>query len=448
MARTPTDELKYYSRDVRQQENEQYIEAVHGITGFYVLEKLRMHIYGAAGGYYCLFNKLHKHLFCKNNGNIPIETLEAILQDCFLPDVELFDLCLYEKYNILTSAGIQKRWKKVVQDAGRTNTTIKPDYCLIKQELPSGNNEDTNLFTGSLSPVNSNKEELIGDKLGSNGVVIGDIPGINYPESTQIKENNIILDNNKLELSREGELSATPSVPPAPSPPENKGKEVGNEPKKSTAAQRRRSFVPPNSEECTAYFLAATAGVWHQALAKTQGGQFFAWYSANGWVQGKSLQPIVDWKQAANGWMLREVGDEYKIEKGLMQKKIAAGINPQDSSPEKKLEFLYQKYIEGQLQSKNVDPNLYDYLKQKGMLSFPAGKNAEIRQQARKVRVSQLEGSNEASVIRLLVAYGAGAMETEEPIKSDIDSLHREARRLSIIYFFSISKDAGKDKLW
>src|SRR4051812_229774 len=116
MARPTTDELKYYSRDTKSQQNEQYIEAVHGPVGFYILEKLRMHIYGGVGGYYCDFKEIHKRLFCKHNGNINLDQLNDVINDCFLEDVRLFDKEMFEMHHILTSAGIQKRWKRIVID--------------------------------------------------------------------------------------------------------------------------------------------------------------------------------------------------------------------------------------------------------------------------------------------------------------------------------------------
>lgn len=134
MAAPKTDSLKYYSRDTSSQDNELYVEAVHGPLGYYIVEKLRSHIYGSTGGYYCEFGELNKRLFCKKNCGISMDDLEAVLQTCFNPDVNLYNKEMYERHNILTSAGIQKRWKTIVMGIGRKNNHINESYLLIPQE--------------------------------------------------------------------------------------------------------------------------------------------------------------------------------------------------------------------------------------------------------------------------------------------------------------------------
>lgn len=53
---------------------------------------------------------------------------------------------------------------------------------------------------------------------------------------------------------------------------------------------------PPSLEEVTAYIQG------HQGLSGIDPNHFHAYYSANGWVQGSSRKPIVNWKAAVVTW--------------------------------------------------------------------------------------------------------------------------------------------------
>lgn len=68
----------------------------------------------------------------------------------------------------------------------------------------------------------------------------------------------------------------------------------------------RERAKPPSHEEVLNYSLSK-----NYPLKEVN--KFYAHYSANGWVQGKSKASIKDWKAAMNGWMLR--CDDFKSEK-------------------------------------------------------------------------------------------------------------------------------------
>lgn len=208
MAAPTTDALKYYSRDTKSQDNEQYIEAVHGPLGYYIVEKLRSHIYGSPGGYFCDFGEINKRLFCKNNCNISIEDLNAVLETCFNEEVALYSKEMYDKYKILTSSGIQKRWKRIVTDAGRKNVVIKDTFLLIEQETIVNSpiigelKGDNNTINGY---INTHRVELTVPLSGNNGGIIGGL-------IPQTKVNNNKVDNSK-EKEKKNDTVAKASVP-------------------------------------------------------------------------------------------------------------------------------------------------------------------------------------------------------------------------------------------
>ena len=98
--------LDYFPLDVYLDDGFKLIEAEFGLTGFAVVVKLYQKIYGGFG-YYCEWTNEVALLFsreCGVGGNVVSEILAASIKR------GIFDKTLYDKYQILTSAGIQKRY--------------------------------------------------------------------------------------------------------------------------------------------------------------------------------------------------------------------------------------------------------------------------------------------------------------------------------------------------
>lgn len=58
--------------------------------------------------------------------------------------------------------------------------------------------------------------------------------------------------------------------------------------------KKKKGFSPPTLEEVRAYCIERQNGIDPE--------DFLAYYEANGWVQGKSCKPIVDWKACVRTW--------------------------------------------------------------------------------------------------------------------------------------------------
>lgn len=104
-----------------------FMEAKHGSDGFCLALRLIEEIY--KNGYYMEFSEKSMYLFLRNRSKIDATTFKDVLDTCFKE--RLFDRNMYEKHQILTSEKIQKQWKKIVKEAGRTNTAIDPIYSLL-----------------------------------------------------------------------------------------------------------------------------------------------------------------------------------------------------------------------------------------------------------------------------------------------------------------------------
>lgn len=117
--------LDYFPLDVHLDEKFELIEAEFGLTGFAVVVKLLQRIYGQQG-YYCEWTKEVALLFgraCGLGGNVVSEIVEAAIRR------GIFDKALYDRYHILTSAGIQKRYLEAV--SRRKSASVEERYLLL-----------------------------------------------------------------------------------------------------------------------------------------------------------------------------------------------------------------------------------------------------------------------------------------------------------------------------
>lgn len=142
--------LDYFPLDVDIDSDDkiELIEAKHGIIGFAVIIRLFMKIY--RNGYYYKWGEREQLLFSKRL-NVDINTVNAIITDAV--EWEIFDKKLYNKWQILTSSGIQKRYMEATKR--RQAVEIIKDYLLL-----NGNslNEYKNLL---IVDINADNVDII-----------------------------------------------------------------------------------------------------------------------------------------------------------------------------------------------------------------------------------------------------------------------------------------------
>lgn len=117
--------IDYFPLDVSLNDKMELIEAEFGLTGFAVVVKLFQKIYGGQG-YYCEWTYEVALLFGKRlglGGNVVSEIIKASVNR------GIFDKDMYDKYQILTSAGIQKRYFEAV--SRRKAVNVKKQYLLV-----------------------------------------------------------------------------------------------------------------------------------------------------------------------------------------------------------------------------------------------------------------------------------------------------------------------------
>ena len=153
MARPYKTGLDYFQLDCHLDEKIRLIQAEFGLKGFAVVVLLFKEIYGGQG-YYMSWDKEQLLLLVSENGIAEGDTnlIWEISQACIRRGI--FSAELFEKYQILTSRGIQKRYFRAVARRGKVEA--KNEYLLIKCTQKTIT-VDNNSINADKNPVNVNK---------------------------------------------------------------------------------------------------------------------------------------------------------------------------------------------------------------------------------------------------------------------------------------------------
>lgn len=124
MARPTKQGVDYFPLDVHMDDKFKFIEIKFKLEGFAVVVKLMQRVY--SNGYWCKWTEDEQLLFCDENKLDP-SLLHEIFLECLKR--EIFHDGMYLNYNILTSKGIQKRYKEMIRR--RKDVEWITDYLLI-----------------------------------------------------------------------------------------------------------------------------------------------------------------------------------------------------------------------------------------------------------------------------------------------------------------------------
>lgn len=130
MARPTKQGLDYFSLDTNIDTKLELFEAEHGLVGFGFIIKLFQKIY--SNGYYYEWNEDEQLLFSKQI-NVDINQINVYINSAIKRNI--FNKELYEKYSILTSRGIQKRFLEACRR--RKQIEMIKDITLIDFSNPN-----------------------------------------------------------------------------------------------------------------------------------------------------------------------------------------------------------------------------------------------------------------------------------------------------------------------
>lgn len=150
MARPLKEGVDYFSLDCYMDDKIKMIQAEFGLKGFAIVVKLWQTIY-REHGYYCEWNEEKKLLFTSEEGaDCGPGLINEIVQACIRRDI--FSKKLFDKYQILTSRGIQKRYLSIT--AKRKKAEMKKEYSLVEVAHNSINDDNNRVNVGK-NQVNS-----------------------------------------------------------------------------------------------------------------------------------------------------------------------------------------------------------------------------------------------------------------------------------------------------
>src|SRR5699024_8883489 len=168
LARPIKQGVDYFPLDVYMDNKFKFIEIKYGLEGFAIVIKMMQNIYSQ--GYWSYWGEDEKILFASEI-NVDIKKLEEITDECTKRGI--FSKELYEKSGILTSAGIQKRYKEIVRR--RKGVEVTEEYLLVRGlgvvndvNNPSQRSHDDNKSTQSKvkeSKGNNNKQKYLDNVL-------------------------------------------------------------------------------------------------------------------------------------------------------------------------------------------------------------------------------------------------------------------------------------------
>ena len=152
MARPTKTGLDYFQMDVDTDDKFELIEAKHELIGFAIVVKLYQRIYKS--GYFIDWNEEMLLIF-KKSINVDINTINVVINDCL--KYGIFDKILYEKYSILTSSGIQKRF--IAACDRRKSLELIKEYIIVDINSINVTITWVNAYISTQSKVKESKEK-------------------------------------------------------------------------------------------------------------------------------------------------------------------------------------------------------------------------------------------------------------------------------------------------
>lgn len=114
---------------------------------------------------------------------------------------------------------------------------------------------------------------------------------------------------------------------------EGKGKEGKGKEEEADKPPPRQKFVKPDESSLTDYFCEIGLDDFS---AQAQAALFLDFYTANGWVVGKSRAPMKDWKASCRTWKHRM--NEFKTGKNGSHQQSLNGLSKKPGTSEARIE--------------------------------------------------------------------------------------------------------------
>lgn len=147
MARPTKQGLDYFPLDTIMDSKTELFEAEHGLEGFAILIKIFQKIYD--NGYFYEWNEDEQLLFSKRV-NVDINQVNVYINSAIRRNI--FNKEIFEKYNILTSRGIQKRFLEACKR--RKQIELIKEICLVDFNSPDYQDFKNKIIYATITLVN------------------------------------------------------------------------------------------------------------------------------------------------------------------------------------------------------------------------------------------------------------------------------------------------------
>jgi hypothetical protein len=336
MARPIKHNLDYFPLDVGFFENHKLIliEEDSGVKGGYLALRLMAMVY-EKGGYFLEWKDKSEFSCAKRVGNgYTGASVNEILKSCLRHG--LFDKQMFEQHRILTSAGIQEQWLKVMRDL-RRKVEINPKFSLVNAEETGVNAEETR----------------------------------EHPEETTAPATESTLKEKK-----GNEIKEEHVAPLTPAPPEKLSSKKTEKVKEAEPYwdQLVKTWFDFNLEKFSDKPSFSDADPKHfkkiiEKLKKRAAAKKVEWTEVTG---PKRLKDFLD-SAFADSWLckhflLKNLNEQFDAIILKQQEKAKAAVSektvPKSAAEKTQLEisYLFDRYREGQLQQQLIKPDYYDWL--------------------------------------------------------------------------------------
>lgn len=385
MARPTKSNLYYFPLDVDFFEDPKTlsIEETCGVKGGYVAIRLMAMVY-QTNGWYLEWPEKFEVIVAKRVGNgVTGAFVMDVLKSCLKHG--LFHKETFDQKGIITSRGIQKRWKMVMEQLRRT-TSIK-----------AAENSDCWFISSEETPVSSEITTVSSEKTPVSSAI--STQKENEKENVNEKENSVPV----AEATTPGENFSLPS----------------GEKRKRNAGPRRGMLEKPTIEQVRAYFVDRIGDPkdprsWPLDKCYLNADKYLDHYTSVGWTYGKSRKPIVDWKAAVRIWIRKEIEDSNQQvwQPAPKTEAPAPVIAPKPKSCLSKLQmeinYLFERFQEDadMVTVISIDGLHYNLLKNSGLINFDDDIVQDIRSQALQKLNDTGQAVNDDNLKNLMKKFG------------------------------------------
>lgn len=171
MARPMKDGVDYFPLDVNVDKKFRLVEAKFGIVGFGVIVKLFQLIY-AENGYYCEWDEDTALIMAAENScqkyPLSIDDVQDIISEAISRGI--FDKGMYDKYGILTSKGIQRRYLEMTKRRSRVDVEQRYLLICIPEKTVNAYINGVNVNTNSKNADNNSQSKVKESKVNKSKV--------------------------------------------------------------------------------------------------------------------------------------------------------------------------------------------------------------------------------------------------------------------------------------